>query len=127
MKNDFELFRNTTLASVFKDIYTNSKKKDRQINLLIADLKPLVKNIEDAIVVIPLIKDYLDLSVKNDDHLIKLAAIVQRLMTSSTSAESSDMPTLSDAEMEEIKKELEKLETENRVIKKESTKKSGED
>ena len=65
-----------------KDIYHNSKKKDRQINTLIQELQPLIKNIGDATVIVPLIREYLDVSVKNDEHLVKLAAVVQRLVGS---------------------------------------------
>jgi hypothetical protein len=64
------------------DIYHNSKKKERQINTLIQELQPLIKNLGDATVIVPLIKEYLEVSVKNDDALVKLAAIVQRLVTS---------------------------------------------
>ena len=67
-----------------KDIYHNSKKKDRQINTLIQELQPLIKNIGDATVIVPLIKEYLDVSVKNDEHLVKLAAVVQRLVGSAS-------------------------------------------
>ena len=55
-KND-ELFKGTSFADLMSDVYHNSKKKDRQMNQLIASLQPLIKNASDATVVIPLIKD----------------------------------------------------------------------
>ena len=64
------LFDGKSSSDVFKEIYTNSKKKDKQINALIAELKPLIQNIGDAPVVVPLIKEYLEVSVKNDEHLL---------------------------------------------------------
>ena len=82
MHDEFELFKGTTFSDLMKDIYHNSKKKDRQINTLIQELQPLIKNIGDATVIVPLIKEYLDVSVKNDEHLVKLAAVVQRLVWS---------------------------------------------
>ena len=82
MHDEFELFKGTTFSDLMKDIYHNSKKKDRQINTLIQELQPLIKNIGDATVIVPLIKEYLDGSVKNDEHLVKLAAVVQRLVGS---------------------------------------------
>ena len=82
MHDEFELFKGTTFSDLMKDIYHNSKKKDRQINTLIQELQPLIKNIGDATVIVPLIKEYLDVSVKNDEHLVKLAAVVQRLVGS---------------------------------------------
>ena len=83
MHEEFELFKGTTFSDLLKDIYHNSKKKDRQINTLIHELQPLIKNLGDATVIVPLIKEYLDVSVKNDEHLVKLAAVVQRLVGAS--------------------------------------------
>jgi hypothetical protein len=83
------------------DVYHNSKKKDRQLNQLISQLQPLIKKASDAMVIVPLIKEYMDVAVKNDDHLIKLAAIVQRYI--------STKQTISGAEgllSEEDKKQL---------------------
>jgi len=85
MHEEFELFKGTSFSDLMKDIYHNSKKKDRQINTLIQELQPLIKNIGDATVIVPLIKEYLDVSVKNDEHLVKLAAVVQRLVGSAKS------------------------------------------
>ena len=82
MHEEFELFKGTSFSDLMKDIYHNSKKKDRQINTLIHELQPLIKNIGDATIIVPLIKEYLDVSVKNDEHLVKLAAVVQRLVGS---------------------------------------------
>ena len=87
MHDEFELFKGTTFSDLMKDIYHNSKKKDRQINTLIQELQPLIKNIGDATVIVPLIAEYLDVSVKNDDHLVKMAAIVQRAMARTTQSE----------------------------------------
>ena len=63
------------------DVYHNSKKKDRQINQLISQLQPLIRTSSDATIIVPLIKEYLDVAVKNDDHLVKLTAIVQRYIS----------------------------------------------
>ena len=82
MHEKFEIFKGTNFSDLMKDIYHNSKKKDRQINTLIHELQPLIKNIGDATIIVPLIKEYLDVSVKNDEHLVKLAAVVQRLVGS---------------------------------------------
>lgn len=79
-KND-ELFKGIAFADLMSDVYHNSKKKDRMMNQLIASLQPLIKNASDATVVMPLIKDILDVSIKNDDHLVKLTAIVQRYIS----------------------------------------------
>ena len=82
---DDEIFEGKNFSDLLKEIHTNSKKKEKQINSLIAQLQPLVKNITDATILVPLIKDYLDVGVKNDDALIKMAGIIQRAMTRTTS------------------------------------------
>ena len=64
-----------------KDIYDNSRKKEAQINELIKQLQPMIKNMGDATILVPIIKEYMEVAVKNDEHLIKMAAIVQRGMT----------------------------------------------
>ena len=107
------IFDDTSFSDLLKEIHGNQKKKAKQLASLIAELRPLVQSLGDATVVVPLIKEYMEISVKNDDHLIKMASIVQRLSTSGTS--SGDGGLLSEEEMsnlmevaEEISKTVEK-------------------
>ena len=99
-KND-DLFKGTTFADLMSDVYHNSKKKDRQINQLIAQLQPLIKNASDATIIVPLIKEYLDVAVKNDDHLVKLTAIVQRYISTKQTISGADS-LLSDEEKQQL-------------------------
>jgi len=99
-KND-EIFKGTTFADLMSDVYHNSKKKDRQINQLIAQLQPLIKNASDATIIVPLIKEYLDVAVKNDDHLVKLTAIVQRYISTKQTISGAD-GLLSDEEKQQL-------------------------
>ena len=87
MDKDTELFKGKTFSDIMSDVYNNSKKKDRQLKLLIAQLEPLVKNLSDATVIVPLIKEYMEVSIKNDDQIVKLAAIVQRMMKDANSGD----------------------------------------
>ena len=73
------VFGKKTVSDLFKEIYDNSRNKDKQINSLIGELKPLIENIGDARLVGPMIKGYLGGGVKNDERLLKLAAIIQRM------------------------------------------------
>tara|TARA_R100001082_G_C4315326_1_gene138682 strand:- start:152 stop:526 length:375 start_codon:yes stop_codon:yes gene_type:complete len=95
-----EIFEGKRFSDLLKEIHTNSKKKDKQINSLIAQLHPLVKNITDATILVPLIKDYIDAGIKNDDQLVKMAGIVQRAM-SRTESEGGDF-SLSDDEKKQL-------------------------
>lgn len=75
---DKVIFGKKTVSDVLKEIYDNSRNKEKQINSLIGELKPLVENVGDATLVVPMIKEYLEVGVKNDEHLIKMVALVQR-------------------------------------------------
>jgi hypothetical protein len=71
-----EIYKGKKFSSLLKDIVLNSEDRNRTIEKLIDDLRIMVKSPNDAILIIPLIKEYLDVTVKNDEQLIKLAAIV---------------------------------------------------
>lgn len=77
--SDVELYEGKSLSDLFKEIHTNHVNRKTQIQNLISSLTPLIEGIGDATLLVPLIKDYLDISVKNDEQLIKMAQIVQRL------------------------------------------------
>ena len=94
------LFDNVSFSDLLKDIHGNQKKKAKQLAQLISELKPLVQSLGDATVVVPLIKEYMEISVKNDDALIKMAAIVQRLSTGN--ANSGDGGLLTEEEMAQL-------------------------
>ena len=79
--SDFELYKGKTFASLCKDIVTNSEEKKTQIDVLITDLREMIKTVNDAVTVVPLLKEYFDVSIRNDEQLIKLAAIIQRMMS----------------------------------------------
>jgi hypothetical protein len=104
---DTVIFEGKTSSDVFKEIYNNSKKKDKQINSLIAELKPLIQNIGDAPVVVPLIKEYLEVSVKNDEHLIKMMAVIQRLQNNASSGGGDSL--LTDEELKQLQQIAEEV------------------
>jgi hypothetical protein len=81
---DNVVFGGKKFSDILEEIYTNQKKKDKQISALIAELKPLVQEIGDATLIVPLIKEYLEISVKNDEQLIKMATIIQRVINNSS-------------------------------------------
>lgn len=90
MNLDKEIFEGKKFSSLLEEIYDNSRKKDNQINALIAELKPLIESISDATLVVPMIKEYLEIGVKNDEHLIKLATVIQRMETAAARGTSEE-------------------------------------
>ena len=111
MDFDIEIFKGKSFSDLMKDIYSNSSKKDRQINMLIGELRPLIKNVGDATIIVPLMKDYLEVGVKNDEHLVKLAAVVQRLVSTSNrgQAETGNSWMLSEDEKRQFMGELDEI------------------
>ena len=81
--DDVTLFGSTSLSDIFKQIHRNNKDTDKQINELIDALKPLASsNAGSAVMLMPTVKDLIDVNVKNNDQLIKMAGIAQRASTS---------------------------------------------
>jgi esterase/lipase len=93
------IFGKKKFSHILEEIYNNQKKKDTQLVALINELKPLISEIGDATLIVPLIKEYLEISVKNDDLLIKMAALAQRAMQTQAS---DGTLTISDEEKEQL-------------------------
>jgi len=102
------VFGKKKFSDILSEIYNNQKKKEDQISGLISELKPLVQDIGDATLIVPLIKEYLEIGVRNDEQLIKMATIVQRVINNSGSEDSMG---ITDSEKEELLAELDKLNT----------------
>jgi len=101
------LFDDKSFSDLLKEIHKNQSKKSKQLASLIAELRPLITSLGDATVVVPLIKEYMEISVKNDDQLIKMAAIVQRLSTGASSTGDGGM--LTEEEMEQLQSVAEEI------------------
>ena len=101
------IFDDKSFSDLLKEIHKNQSKKSKQLASLIAELRPLITNLGDATVVVPLIKEYMEISVKNDDQLIKMAAIVQRLSTGASSTGEGGL--LTEEEMEQLQNVAEEI------------------
>ena len=101
------LFDDKSFSDLLKEIHKNQTKKSKQLASLIAELRPLITSLGDASVVVPLIKEYMEISVKNDDQLIKMAAIVQRLSTGTSNT--GDGGLLTEEEMEQLQQVAEEI------------------
>lgn len=91
---DKVVFKSKKVEDLFEEIYTNQKNTQRQILSLITELKPLVNDIGDATLLVPLIKQYLDSSIKNDEQLIKMTAIIQKFLQQSSELSPTDENSL---------------------------------
>jgi hypothetical protein len=111
MSLDKLIFKDKKFSDILEEIYTNQKKKSKQITAMIRELQPLIQDTGDATIIVPLIREYLDAGIKNDDHLIKMATIIQRIVNSQGSAE--DTLLISEEEIEQLMEEVNKLEDNN--------------
>ena len=103
---DNVVFGKKKFSDILNEIYDNQKRKEKQISGLIAELKPLISDIGDATLIVPLIKEYLEIGVKNDEQLIKMATIIQRALNSSSGEESLG---ITEEEKQQLMEELEKI------------------
>jgi len=120
MSNEKEIFEGKTFQDLTKDIYENTTKRKVQIHLLISEIHGFITTIDDVVLVAPIIKEYMDTAVRNDEHLVKLAGVLQRIISKSQ-GESDESMLLSDEEkaelmgtlqdtVDDLQKESEKLE-----------------
>ena len=106
MSTSFELFPGKDLSGLFKDIYDNQQNIKSRISELIAEMKKVIRHSGDMAVIGPIRKDLVDTSVRNDESLIKMAAIAQRMIASKDKVE-GDTGFLTDKEKEQLLQQLE--------------------
>lgn len=101
MDFDIVIFKKTKFSDILSDIYANSKKTEKQVSDLVGNLAPYIDGPGSAAIIVPLIKEYLEVKVKNDENLIKMAAIVQRALNATTNI--NDEFVLSPKEEEQLR------------------------
>ena len=107
MAIDYEVFEGKSLSSLFQDIYTNTEYNRKQLDVLTKELVQYIKDGDTAVQIVPMIKEYLEINVKNDDRLVKMAAIVQRLVSAEAKAGAEEEFGLSDEEKNQLINNLE--------------------
>ena len=111
---DSIIFGKKKFSDILEEIYTNQNEKKRQVTALISELKPLISDIGDATLVVPLIKEYMEIGVKNDEQLIKMATIIQRAVNS-TSTEGEY--TISEDEKDQLLQAMQDLQIDSNTEK----------
>ena len=102
MASDYEIFEGKSLSGLFKDIYENTKTNKTQLEVLMKEVVGFIKDGDTAVQIIPMLKEYLEINVKNDDQLVKVAAIVQRIIAAENKGGSEEEFGLSEAEKEQL-------------------------
>ena len=106
MSTEFEIFKGKSLSSLFEDIYDNSKTNKEQLTVLVKEVAGFIKDGDMAVQLIPMIKEYLEINVKNDEQLVKLAQVVQRLIAAESRSGAEGEFLLTDREKEQLVKDL---------------------
>ena len=102
MSIDYEIFEGKSLSSLFEDIYKNTEYNRKQLDILTKELVGFIKDGDTAVQLVPMIKEYLEINVKNDDQLVKMAGIVQRLISAESKAGSEEEFGLSEEEKNQL-------------------------
>jgi len=102
MSNDYEIFKGKSLSSLFQDIYENQNYNRKQLDVLTRNITSMIKDGDTAVQIVPMIKEYLEINVRNDELLVKLAGIVQKIITAESKGESESEFGLSEIEKQEI-------------------------
>ena len=108
MKNDPEIFGGKKFSDLLEEIHKNSSDKKVQIDLLISELTSYIQTANDVVQIVPLISQYLEVAVKNDEQLIKVATLVQRLLAVEGKSQEKDS-LLSENEKEQLLKGLDDI------------------
>lgn len=106
MAFDNVIFEGKTLSDLFSDVYKNTESKRAQINQYVSSLVKLIKTPEDAAMLGPVIKDFLEVNVKNDEHIVRLVQIAQRLVAVNTKGNTDMGGLLSEEEKNQLLKNI---------------------
>ena len=107
MAIDFEVFDGKSLSDLFKDIYDNTQTNKKQLEVLMQEVVGFIKDGDTAVQIIPMLKEYLEINVKNDDQLVKMAAVVQRIISAEQRGGADEEYGLSDKEKKQLMGALE--------------------
>lgn len=99
---DIDIFEGKNLSTLLKEIHDNAISKRKSINAIIELLTGMIRTADDAVVLAPILREFLDVGVKNDDQIIKVATIVQRITSAESYGGSVSDTILSEAEKEQL-------------------------
>lgn len=99
---DFEVANGKTFRDLCKEVMDRSQSKKDQLDMLFSDIRGHIKNVNDAAVFMPRLKELLEVGIKNDDELVKLVAILQKLQSTQLEASGGEDGMLSEEEKQQL-------------------------
>ena len=106
MKPDKEIFKGKTIANLVEEVYDKQKNQDSTIKQEIMRLADMIETPGDAIVVVPLLKGFIDSSLKNDEVLMKLLSLFQKAASEAKKGDAEDSSLLTEKDIEQLFSEV---------------------
>lgn len=102
MELDKEIFKGKTVADLVEEVYNKHKNQDSTIKQEIMRLADMIETPGDAIVIVPLLKGFMDSSLKNDEVLMKLLSLFQKAAADSKKDSGDDSGILTEKDIEQL-------------------------
>jgi hypothetical protein len=100
-----EIFQGKTISDLAKEVYDKHKEQDGAIKQRIEQLAEMIESPGDAIVIVPMLKGYMDSSLKNDEVLMKMLQIFQKQEDKKAGGE-TDNGLLTEKDIEQLFNEV---------------------
>jgi hypothetical protein len=109
---EFEVYDGKSFKDLCKEIVDRSQSKKDQLDTLISEVRAQIKQPNDLQAFIPRIKELLEVGIKNDEQIVKLCAVIQRIQSAQIEATGGENTGLTDQEKEQLlQARLRELET----------------
>jgi hypothetical protein len=102
MDLDKEIFTGKTISDLVEEVYNKHKNQDSTIKQEIMRLADMIETPGDAIVIVPLLKGFMDSSLKNDEVLMKLLTLFQKAAESQKKSDSEDSGILTENDIQQL-------------------------
>ena len=101
-KFDVVVFKGKTFGKLLEEIHTNSRNSDKLIFGMIQDMKDYIESLGDAIQLAPIIASYVKMAIDNNEHIIKMANIVQKSLERGKASDDSALTVFTPEEKQEL-------------------------
>lgn len=106
-----KVFGEKTVEDLVKEVYDKHKEQETKLNEEISRISRMITNPGDAIVLVPLLKGFLDSSLQNDQTLMKLVQIFQRASEARLKESGGESGILTEQDIQGLFDEVQNLST----------------
>lgn len=99
---NFDIYDGKSFQDLCREVIDRSQNKKDQIDTLISDIRSQIKQPNDVQVYMPRIKELLEVGIKNDEQIIKLASVIQRIQSAQIEASGGESGGLTEEEKEQL-------------------------